>query len=100
MHLGADTVYELLRAVRALDKGNHSLDLGIVGVEIEVVDVEFSGAISVTSSLECNANEGLGVGCQQYGYSSTIMKTYFTENVEEDRGTERTIFVQDFTVNG
>jgi len=28
------------------------------------------------------------------------MKTYFTENVEEDRGTERTIFVQDFTVNG
>jgi len=100
MHLGTNTIYELLRAIRALDKGNHSLDLGIVGVKIVVVDVEFGGAISITSSLECDANKGLGVDCQKYGSSSTIMKTYFTENVGEDRRTERTIFVQDFTVNG
>jgi len=99
MHLSTNTIYELLRAVRTPDKGNHPLDLGIVGVEIVIVDVEFSSAISATSSLECDANEGLGVDCQAYDHFFTIWRTYFTKNVGEDRGTERTIFVQDFTVN-
>ena len=99
MHLGTNTIDELLRAVRALDEGNHSLNFGIVGVEIVIVDVEFSGAISVTSGLEGDTNEGLGIDRQRYEYSATISKTYFAENVGEDRGAEGAILIEDFTVN-
>ena len=99
MHLGTNTIDELLRAVCALDEGNHSLNFGIVGVEIVIVNVEFSGAISVTSGLEGDTNEGLGIDRQRYEYSATISKTYFAENVGEDRGAEGAILIEDFTVN-
>jgi hypothetical protein len=59
VHLGTDTVDEFLGTVRALDEGYQSLNLGVVGVEVVVINVELRSAISSTGSLEGDADEGL-----------------------------------------
>lgn len=59
MGLCADTVDELAVCVGALHEGDHTLNFGIVGVEVEVVDVQLSVGISSTGGFECDGNKRL-----------------------------------------
>ena len=57
MGLCADTVDELAVRVDATHEGDHTLDLGVIGVEIVVVDVEFGGGVSSAGGFECDRDE-------------------------------------------
>lgn len=60
MHLCADTINDLaVVLVSALDERDHSLDLRIIGIEVEVVDVQFGIGVRCARSFERNGDEGL-----------------------------------------
>lgn len=59
MHLCTDTVNDPAICILALDKSNHSLNLGIIGVEVIVVYVQLGIRICTACGLEGDGNEGL-----------------------------------------
>jgi hypothetical protein len=74
MGLCADTVDELAVRVGAADEGNHTLDLGVVGVEVVIVDVEFGGWVSSAGGLECDGDERLSSNVSSSESSGEIYK--------------------------
>lgn len=63
MHLGADSLNELAVGVHALDEGDHSLSLCIVGVQVVVVNVQPGAVVRIEISERLVGNSpGTGVG--------------------------------------
>ena len=61
MHLSADSVDDLSVGVDTLDEGDHSLDLGVVGVEVVVVDVQPKVRESKERAMRYDHLLGVGV---------------------------------------
>lgn len=82
MALCADTVDQPACRVGPADEGDESLDLGVVRVEVVVVDVQLRGGVCGTRGLEGDGDEG------------------FSEDVGEDAGADASVFVEHLAIMG